>query len=126
MIDCAAEFGYKTLFFPMAMTCPRERSCIEGVIERCRNKEMCSIVEGFPDAPEHINKVANCKCFIGHKTHSVIFALTTGTPVVAIAYQRKTQDFMNQFGLGEYCISDTELTAEKLIYLFKKVTTNYK
>jgi len=46
------------------------------------------------------------------------------TPLLAIAYDKKTEDFMAQFGLEKYCITDTHLGAEKLIKLFDEINNN--
>jgi colanic acid/amylovoran biosynthesis protein len=120
--DYAAEKGYSVLFFPMGIDGLREMPCIHGIIKRAKNK--INILKGCTEIPEMMNKVAQCRLFIGHKTHSVIFSLITATPLVAIAYQRKTSDFMNQFGLSEYCIDDKLLKIEKLKTLFSQVESH--
>ena len=53
-------------------------------------------------------------------------ALTTCTPLIAIAYHKKTYDFMNQFDMAEYCINDTELSEEKIDVLLVKLQSNSK
>ena len=62
--------------------------------------------------------------FVGHKTHSQIFSLVAATPLLAIAYHKKTEDFMAQYGLEEYCITDAQISSEKLIELFYKINNN--
>ncbi len=101
-----------------------DRSCIEDIIKYVRNKDSCEIVENFPGTVEHINSISQCRMFVGHKTHSQIFSLTAGTPLLAIAYHKKTEDFMAQFGLEKYCIPDTELKADKLIEIFNQINKN--
>ena len=59
--------------------------------------------------------------FIGHKTHSVIFALAAGTPLIGIAYHVKTIEFMTQFGVEKFAIEDKVLTEEKLILSFENL-----
>ena len=82
------------------------------------------IVEGFPGTIEHINAMAQCRIFVGHKTHSVVFALVAGTPLIAIAYHKKTEDFMAAFGLSEYCIPGGQLSGPLLVALFDAVNGN--
>jgi polysaccharide pyruvyl transferase WcaK-like protein len=123
LVDHAAQDGYSVRFFPMEMA-EVDRPCIEQIIARCKNKEACSIVEGYPETVEHMTGVSQCRLFLGHKTHSVVFALTMGTPLIAIAYHQKTQDFMEQFGLGEYCVPEADTDSGKLIELFSKVSSN--
>jgi len=120
LIDHAIKAGYKVRFFPMELQ-GTDRPCIEAVINSVDKKENCEIVEGFPGTSDHINAVAQCRMFVGHKTHSQIFSLVAATPLLAIAYHKKTEDFMAQFGLEKYCIADAQLSAEKLIQLFGEI-----
>ena len=123
LIDHAIEAGYKVRFFPMELQ-GTDRPCIEAVINNVVQKENCEIVEGFPGTSDHINAVAQCKMFVGHKTHSQIFSLMAATPLLAIAYHKKTEDFMAQFGLEKYCITDMQLSTEKLVKLFDEINNN--
>lgn len=65
---------------------------------------------------EHLHEVSKCKMFIGHKTHSVVFGLATGTPILAVSYHPKTLDFMKIYGLSENCLAEGELD-----YIFPKI-----
>ncbi len=123
LIDRAIEAGYEIRFFPMEMQ-GADRPCIEDIIRCVRKKESCEIVEGFPGTVEHINAISQCKVFVGHKTHSQIFSLVAATPLLAVAYHKKTEDFMAQFGLEDYCIAETQLSAEKLIEIFDRINVN--
>ena len=122
VVDYAAKRGYRVLFFPMQLE-GNDMPCIKDIIKGSKHKEVCSIAE-FSEIPERIKQVAECQIFIGHKTHSIVFALTTATPVVAVAYHKKSIDFMNQFRLGEYCIPDAYLSGDKLIEVFAKIESN--
>ncbi len=123
LIDHAIEAGYKVRFFPMELQ-GTDRRFIEKVIDNVHKKENCEIVEGFPGTSEHINAVSECRMFVGHKTHSQIFSLLAATPLLAIAYHKKTEDFTAQYGLEEYCITDAQISAEKLIELFDKINND--
>jgi polysaccharide pyruvyl transferase WcaK-like protein len=123
-VDHAVETGgYKVRFFPMEMQ-GADRPCIEDIINRVGKKEHCEIVEGFPGTIEHINAIAQCKMFVGHKTHSQIFSLVAATPLIAVAYHRKTEDFMAQFGLEDYCIVESQLSSGKLMEMFDRINDN--
>ena len=124
LIDHAIEnHGYKVRFFPMEMQ-GADRPCIEDIIKKVRRKQDCEIVEGYPGTVDHINAIAQCKMFVGHKTHSQIFSLVAATPLLAVAYHKKTEDFMAQFGLDDYCIVDAQLSAEVLIKIFERINNN--
>jgi polysaccharide pyruvyl transferase WcaK-like protein len=123
LIDHAIEAGYKVRFFPMELG-GTDRACIEAVINGVGKKENCEIVEGFPATAEHLNAVAQCRMFVGHKTHSQIFSFVAAAPLLAVAYHKKTEDFMAQFGLEKYCVDDAQISAEKLIEMFDKINDN--
>ncbi|MCP4260019.1 MAG: polysaccharide pyruvyl transferase family protein [Planctomycetes bacterium] len=123
LINHAMEAGYKVRFFPMELQ-GTDRHFIEAVINNVQRKENCEIVEGFPGTTDHINAVSQCKMFVGHKTHSQIFSLLAATPLLAIAYHKKTEDFMAQYELEKYCIIDAQISTEKLIELFDEINDN--
>lgn len=113
--------GYKIVFFPMELknTPPDDRILIKEVIRNIDNPSECSYIDTDMPTEEHIQKVAECQCFIGHKTHSTIFALASGTPLIAIAYHPKNNEFMKQFGVEQFCINDQHLSTDILLKKFK-------
>ena len=74
------------------------------------------------ETEQHIKAVAKCRFFVGHKTHSVVFALTSGTPLIAIEYHPKTRNFMDQFDIERYSINDEILTFDLLKDKFTKLS----
>ncbi len=52
--------------------------------------------------------------FLGTRLHSNIFALTAGTPVLAVAYQYKTHGVLAMLGLGEWVIDIEDVDAAGL------------
>ena len=125
LINYAIETGdYKQIrFFPMELQ-GSDRSCIEDIIKLVHKKELCKITDDFPGTEEHINLISQCRMYVGHKTHSQIFSLVAGTPLLAIAYHKKTEDFMAQFSLEKCCVVDTQLSSEKLIEVFNQINEN--
>ena len=113
----AIALGYRIRFFPMEMT-GGDAPIIRGIVDRCGHPEACSVLDSSQIASEQRQAMIECAMFVGHKTHSVIFALSSAVPVVAIAYHQKTKDFMSQFGLSEYCIDDANLSERRLIEVF--------
>ena len=71
--------------------------------------------------PDHLKKVAQCQYFIGHKTHSTIFALLSGTPLIGICYHPKTKAFMKQFGVERFAIDDSCLSFSMLKSLWEEI-----
>ena len=112
MLDRFASEGYSIEFFRMEHS-DYEQGNIDQIISHMKQSTEIKIHPFMTTTEEHLKEVASCRCFIGYKTHSVIMALATATPLIAIAYHKKTEDFMNDFGLGDYAISDEALDYDR-------------
>jgi polysaccharide pyruvyl transferase WcaK-like protein len=124
--DHAAQDGLRVLFFPHEMQGAGvdDRRTIREIISIMRRSEVAGIVDEDLDPLDHLRRVAECRLFLGHKTHSVVFALTVGTPLLALAYHPKTVDFMRQYGLDEHCIRDEDLTVERAHAVYSRLKEN--
>lgn len=56
--------------------------------------------------------------FVGTRMHSNIFALSSGVPTLAIAYQPKTAGIMSRLGLGDFVVPIEGLTERELCAKF--------
>ncbi len=121
--DVAARDGMRVLFFPHEMknASVNDRRTIREVIAAMTYREAAEVLDEDLDPVDHMRRVARCRMFIGHKTHSIVFALTVGTPLLAIAYHPKTVDFMAQYGLADHSVPEEKLTAERLRDVYEKI-----
>lgn len=124
--DWLTEKGFKVKFFPHEIkgAVIDDRNCINEILNFVLNKENVMIDQNDLTTEEHLNEIMKCKVFIGHKTHSVIFALTVGTPLIAISYHAKTIDFLKQYELEENVIKEDELNLNKFISVFNSINNN--
>lgn len=122
----AIRQGYDVKFFPMELegTPPDDRPYIQRIIDRVECSEKCLVYDKDLETAEHLREVGKCQLFVGHKTHSTIFALATGTPLLAIAYHPKTIEFMRQFEMEQFVIDDKVMTGDKLISMFDELSTH--
>ena len=118
--------GYDVKFFPMELkgTPPDDRPYIQRIIDRVEHPEKCYVYDADMETADHLREVGKCRVFVGHKTHSTIFALATGTPLLAIAYHPKTIEFMHQFGMGQYALDDKVMSPDKLMSMFDELAEN--
>ena len=123
LVDHAVATGCQVRFFPMELkdSGPDDRRLIRQILATATHGGECMLIDGDMDTFSHMNEVAKCRVFVGHKTHSAIFALAVGTPLVALAYHRKTEDFMEQYELKQNVIPDAQLNAAHLIEVFDRV-----
>lgn len=112
--------GYEVKFFPMELkgTPPDDRPYIQRIIDRVEHPEKCYVYDADMETADHLREVGKCRAFVGHKTHSTIFALATGTPLLAIAYHPKTIEFMRQFEMEQFVIDDKEVMGDRLVEMF--------
>ena len=117
---------YDVKFFPMELkgTPPDDRPYIQRIIERVKCPNKCFIYDEDMETADHLREVGKCQAFVGHKTHSTIFALATGTPLLAIAYHSKTIEFMRQFGMEQYALDDRIMTSRALIDTFDNLVAD--
>jgi polysaccharide pyruvyl transferase WcaK-like protein len=123
-INHAIAKGYSIRIFPMEISNKLEQRYISSILGCIKYRDRCVVMPDNMETTVHLREVAKCRAFIAHKTHAVIFSLLSAVPLIAIAYHAKSKDFMEQFGLSAYCISDSELTEGKLIDAFDKLVMN--
>jgi colanic acid/amylovoran biosynthesis protein len=58
--------------------------------------------------------ISRCEIFVGARMHTVMAALSTGVPTLALAYSHKASGIMNDFGMGEWVIDAAEARAAQL------------
>jgi colanic acid/amylovoran biosynthesis protein len=124
LVKRVVKDGFSVKFFPMHIGDMLEHRYFTDIIEQSGCAGKCCIVDSRIDTIEHLKQLAQCKFFVGHKTHSIIFALLTATPLITIAYHVKAMDFMKQYGLEDYGFMESETSPEKLISVFEKVKSN--
>lgn len=116
----AINKGYEIRFFPMELkhSAPDDRPFIQELIDHIGRHDKCMVYDRDMETLEHLKEVSKCKLFLGHKTHSTIFALSTGTPLIALAYHPKTIEFLSQFGLEDHAFDDKTVSHADLIEKF--------
>ncbi len=126
LLDHVTARGYRVLFLPMQLKGQKgdDRGVIQRIIAMSRQAGQVEMLEADIPTRDHLQQVRGCRLFIGHKTHSIIFSLVTGTPVLAISYHQKTNDFMAQYQLSDHCVNEPELSADLLCSLFDRIESN--
>lgn len=124
LVKTVVKEGFRVWFFPMHIADRQEQQYFTDIIEQSGCNTQCTVVDSRINTIEHLKQLAKCKVFVGHKTHSIIFALVTATPLIAIGYHIKAMDFMRQFGLDEYCFMEKETLPMKLITIYEKIMIN--
>lgn len=74
--------------------------------------------------PEDINETleitTRARAVLGMRLHSVILAVLTKTPFVALSYSKKVKDFADTVEMGEFVLDYNNFTLEQLKKVFEK------
>jgi colanic acid/amylovoran biosynthesis protein len=76
--------------------------------------------EKFHDHEELMDVYRTCDFVISTRMHGVIMALSSGTPVMPIAYEFKTTELFNRFGLAEWVLDIETIEPDAAVYLLKR------
>ncbi len=78
------------------------------------------IINTLDNSPEEIKwLISNCDFFIGSRFHSLIAAISSNVPSIAIGWHWKYEEMMEWLGVENNVIQYWELTSQKLIDLFE-------
>ncbi|AKU11734.1 polysaccharide pyruvyl transferase [Azoarcus sp. CIB] len=78
-------------------------------------RERVQIAPTGLNAPQLKYLISKCKYFIGARTHATIAAMSTGVPVISVAYSVKAKGLNRDlFGHERYMLPTSELSAESL------------
>jgi len=67
-----------------------------------RRKVAVEVVDSEGDLPSYLKRVSENRVFIGCRMHACIFALTTNTPTIGLAYQPKFYGTFGALGLNDW------------------------
>lgn len=91
-----------------------DRIIARAVRERMKHKSKAHVLQGDYRPDELKGVISRCETFVGCRMHANIAALSTGVPIVAIAYSHKAPGIMELFGQRPRALPVAELTEAKL------------
>ncbi|MFI6073492.1 polysaccharide pyruvyl transferase family protein [Actinoplanes sp. NPDC051343] len=86
---------------------------------RCTNKPL--LVDEVVDYRDLKRLYGECDFLLGTRFHSVIFALTSRVPCIAIEYEHKTRGIMRDLGLEDWVLPMEDVTYERLRALIERL-----
>lgn len=84
------------------------------------------IFANWQDIGATMNLLSSCKIFIGEKLHSLVFSAAANTPFIGLAYAPEHFDFADSVGFSEFTRPTVDVTAEKILELFRDLNNNYE
>jgi len=98
-----------------------DRESSQHVYALMGEKENAYVLTGRFDHATIKAMYAGLNYLVGTRFHSVIFALVSGVPSIAIEYQYKTRGIMADLGLEEWVLNTRTLNEQELCALFEKL-----
>lgn len=97
-----------------------DRDVNRRILDRCQSRTGVRLVEEFDH--EHAKSLyRELDYVVGMRFHSVIFALTSGVPAIAIEYHHKASGIMADLGLSAWVISTESVMQGGLLALFERL-----
>ncbi|WP_205600792.1 polysaccharide pyruvyl transferase family protein [Gracilibacillus sp. YIM 98692] len=88
---------------------PQDVWVTEDICSRMDMQEKCKIETNLTSPQKIVQFAADQDIVIGTRLHSLILALVSKTPVIAVSYHHKVRDFMEMIGMHSYTIGIEEL-----------------
>lgn len=104
-----------------------DRIALYGVIKKLTEDGVSEELYSYVDEPDMncfdiTSFYSQVDYIIGTRFHSVIFAMTSLTPAIAISYSgNKTTGIMEDIGLEEYVVEIGEMNSKDLLTKFSKL-----
>lgn len=120
------NFDCNVLLIPMEANTGNynDRHLAKELKEQMQNPEMFTIIEEDYEPSVTASIIANCDMFIGTKTHSIVYALKGEVPILCIAYQQKSNEFMNSYGVLENSINLKDIDRGRVLDIFTRMYNN--
>ena len=101
-----------------------DRPIAHEIIALLKHHNRTVILEGDHDPIITSSIIRKLDLFIGTKTHSIVYGLKACVPTLAIAYQQKSNEFMEMFRVSENAINLKDLAGDRFMKIFNSMINN--
>lgn len=114
------------IIIPMHPSYQDDLKTFEKIKKHMTNPSSLKILSKQYRSLELIGIIGACKLIISSRLGSSIFATTTSTPLVSIAYESRMIDHMDNIGLDKFAFDWKELSLNSFSCIFGEVLSNHK
>jgi colanic acid/amylovoran biosynthesis protein len=112
----AKEQGARIVLLPQSLGSGGDDPAVSRAVrERSEHPEAVEVLEADLGLDELKDLYGSLELLVGTRMHANLIALTSGVPVVAVAYEVKTRGIMEQLGLEDYVVEISTIRADELI-----------
>lgn len=94
------------------------------IFKKLYRKNQIELIENIKTSKELFTHFEESKMVLGMRLHSIITAIKTRTPFIAIDYAEKVKGFVNLVGMSEYIIKPVTLSSGEVYKKFDKIEEN--
>jgi colanic acid/amylovoran biosynthesis protein len=98
-----------------------DRKIARTIWDKTKSKNMIKLIQVRFDPRLTKAIISRCNAFIGSRGHSMMIALSSCTPTIAIGHNPKYYGIMKMAGQEKYVYKADEITYEKLYLAFKEI-----
>lgn len=129
-LDKKIEQNWSPKFFAFQRQKSADPLLHTQIIEKVQNKRKTATIETQSSTCSAIksaeNALAESSVALCMRLHSIITAIKTGTPFIAINYAPKIRAFLEYAGLDEYALELNEITSENLNKKLAEISRNHE
>ncbi|WP_106496181.1 polysaccharide pyruvyl transferase family protein [Lentibacillus sp. Marseille-P4043] len=107
---------------------PQDMMVTKEIKELMDLGDRCHICEDSLNHQEIVQFASEQDVVIGTRLHSLILALVTNTPIIAVSYHHKVKDFMDMIACGDYTIPIDKLNEDHDFFhhSYQKMAANWR
>src|SRR5699024_7461266 len=107
---------------------PQDTAVSQDIVEQMQNKNRCMVYDERLDQQEILEKIGEQDLIIGTRLHSLILALVTHKPIIAVAYHHKVKDFMMENHCQDCLLSIGSLHQDNHLFakIYEQMTIDWK
>jgi colanic acid/amylovoran biosynthesis protein len=99
---------------------PDDRSLNAMIGKYFETSERVIVLEQRMTAGETKAVIENLDFLVASRFHSLVFALSSGVPVLALGWSHKYHELLRLFGVEEFCLSHESFDQEQVLHLFNR------
>ena len=116
--------GYDVVLFPTQIRI--DVTPVRDVLERI-SPDLVHRVRLWPvdGVPELVKCLASVDVVVASRFHGVLLSLRAGRPVLSLAYQKKCNELLEEFGEGEFGLDIHDFSAQELWERFERLRDHF-
>ncbi|MBA4337204.1 hypothetical protein C0416_05560 [bacterium] len=112
--EIVEKYKLRPVFIPFQLVKENDTEVLNKKIVQNGSLEKIVIQSYQDNIFEILEQIRGAKFVVGVRLHSLIFSSIVGTPFVGISYSKKVENFMDEVGLGKYCLKNNEFDGDLL------------